>query len=448
MTQVMRIITTRVLVAALSLAAVAACDDTLTVAPVTEIEEDKAIVDARSARAALNGAYDALQEASYYGGDFIFFNELGTDNTQHEGTFTTFADLDQHVTAADNSTIEGIWDDIYLAVGRANTLILRIPSVPGLDEAEADDILGQAHLIRALAYHDLVRLWGPVPIRLEPPSSIDELANTERAPVDQVYAQIIADLNQAEQLLSNDSDTRRANVGAVDALRSRVALYRQDWAGVVTAADAVIAAGYELAPAFDDLFSADGNDTAEDIWRTSFTAVEFNNIGYYYLSRSVGGRREVVPTEDLLESFEAGDFRGTWTVAEDNRGLYGTKFPTSAGAEDIHIIRFAEVLLNKAEALARQNNLAEAVATYNPIRERAGLDPHVLGVDVTTQQEVLSAVWQERRSELALEGDRWPDLVRTSRAVAVLGIPAFRTLFPIPQNELDVAPRLVQNQGY
>jgi hypothetical protein len=263
-----------------------------------------------------------------------------------------------------------------------------------------------------------------------------------------VYAQITADLNQASQLLSNDSDTRRASVGAIDALRSRVALYRQDWAGVVTAANAVIGAGYELAPSYDDLFTADGNDTAEDIWRTSFTAVEFNNIGYYYLSRSLGGRREVVPTEDLQAAFESGDFRGEWTVAEDSRGLYGTKFPTSAGAEDIHIIRFGEVLLNKAEAHARLNQLAQAVSAYNELRVRAGLDPHVLGVDVTTQQEVLNAVWRERRSELALEGDRWPDLVRTGRVAAVLGIPAFRALLPIPQNELDVAPRLVQNQGY
>ena len=81
------------------------------------------------------------------------------------------------------------------------------------------------------------------------------------------------------------------------------------------------------------------------------------------------------------------------------------------------MIRLAEVLLIKAEALARQNDLAGAVDAYKPIRERAGLPPHVLGVDVTTQDEVLAAIDPERRLELAFEGDRWPDLVRTGQAV-------------------------------
>ena len=112
------------------------------------------------------------------------------------------------------------------------------------------------------------------------------------------------------------------------------------------------------------------------------------------------------------------------------------------------MIRLAEVLLIKAEALARQNNLSGAVDAYNPIRVRAGLAPHVLGADVTTQAEVLAAIDTERRLELAFEGDRWPDLVRTGQAVPVLGIPEFQTLFPIPQAERDVAPGLTQNPGY
>jgi hypothetical protein len=88
------------------------------------------------------------------------------------------------------------------------------------------------------------------------------------------------------------------------------------------------------------------------------------------------------------------------------------------------------------------------VETYNLLRERAGVAPHTLGVEVTTATQVRDAVRAERRRELAFEGDRWPDLVRTQRAVTLLNIPAFRTLFPIPQNEIDVAPRIVQNSGY
>lgn len=114
------------------------------------------------------------------------------------------------------------------------------------------------------------------------------------------------------------------------------------------------------------------------------------------------------------------------------------------------MIRFAEVILNKAEALARQNLLPLAVAEYNKTRVRAGLSPHTFLVDVTTQQDVLNAIWEERRLELALEGFRWPDLVRTGRAIAVLGLETkpHQVLFPIPQQELDVAPNLTQNPGY
>ncbi len=98
--------------------------------------------------------------------------------------------------------------------------------------------------------------------------------------------------------------------------------------------------------------------------------------------------------------------------------ISGVKFPTTAGAEDFHVIRFAEVLLIKAEAQARLNDLAGAVDTYNLIRERAELPPHSLGGDVSTQEEVLAAIDLERRLELAFEGDRWADLVRTGQAVA------------------------------
>ena len=107
----------------------------------------------------------------------------------------------------------------------------------------------------------------------------------------------------------------------------------------------------------------------------------------------------------------------------------------------------AEVVLIKAEALARLNQLAAAVAEYNKVRVRAGLAPHVLGVNVTTQADVLAAIEKERRLELALEGDRWPDLVRLGEATTVRGIPAWRTVFPIPASDVAAAG-LTQNPNY
>ncbi|MEW5916851.1 MAG: RagB/SusD family nutrient uptake outer membrane protein [Gemmatimonadota bacterium] len=435
--------------AGLLLGAAVACDSTLTVEPMNEVEEGQAIVDVGSARAALAGLYDALQSGSYYGGDYNFLGELASDNSDHVGTFTNYADIDQHVTAADNSDIEGMWDAIYDGIGRANTLIAKVGNVTTLDEDERDDMIGQAHFMRALHYHNLVRYWGGVPVRTQPPPNIAELATTARSTVAEVYTQILQDLSQAAQLMSDDDRTRKASLGAVDALRSRVELYRGNWAAAEAAANAVYARGYTLAAEFDDLFTASGNDTPEDIFRTSFTATEFNLVGFYYLSKSFGGRWELAPTTDLRDAFEPGDERLAWSILVDSRRrIYAAKYPTSVGDEDLHVIRFGEVILNKAEALARQNRLGEAVTEYNKLRTRAGVSPHVLGTDVTTQTEVLTAIWEERRKELAFEADRWPDLVRTQRATTILNIPVFRTLFPIPQNEIDVAPRLVQNPGY
>lgn len=441
-----RCLTPTVLVALLTVAA--GCDKTLTVEPTTEVEETQAIIDGPSVRAALAGAYDALQGGSYYGGDFLFISDLASDDVSHVGTFTTFADVDQQVTAADNSTIEDIWDAIYISIGRANTLIAKVPAVTQLGEDERNDIVGQAHLIRALSYHNLVRLWGPVPIRLAPPGSLNELAATERAPVAQVYAQILTDINEATKLMNSDTRTRSASLLAAEALKSRVLLYQRNWSATIVAADNVINEGLELAPNFASLFSPSA-ETPEDIWRVAFTATEYNLSGFYYLSKALGGRYEIAPTASLQNAYEIGDSRLAWSIQRDSRNRrYGAKWRTTEGAEDLHIIRFAEVLINKAEAQAMMGDLDGAVETYNLLRERAGLAPHALGVDVSTQDEVRAAVWLERRRELAFEGDRWADLVRTQRAQTVLNIPAFRTVFPIPQNEIDVAPKIVQNAGY
>ena len=182
----------------------------------------------------------------------------------------------------------------------------------------------------------------------------------------------------------------------------------------------------------------------------TFTAVQFNWLGFDYITETLdGGGGVLAPSQSLIDAYDPADERLAWNITlDDDDAPSGTKWATTAGAEDLHVIRLAEVLLIKAEALARQNDLSGAVDAYNPIRVRAGLPPHVLGVDVTTQDEVLAAIDLERRLELAFEGDRWPDLVRTGQAVAVLGIPESQALFPIPQSERDVAPGVTQNPGY
>jgi starch-binding outer membrane protein, SusD/RagB family len=427
----------------------AGCNSLLDESPADAVPDDQAIIDAEGARTALIGAYNALQLEAYYDRDMVIFGDLLTDNVEHVGTLTAFSQADANQLRADNSSVAEIWNAIYDGINRVNQILLKVPALTDLEETEKNEILGEAHFLRALHYHNLVKLWGGVPIRLTPITTVEEASEAVRATAAEVYEQIASDLNEAGTLITSTEPATQATVGAVHALKARVALYQADYATALAEADAVVDEGYALAPAYSDLFDPDGIETTEDIFKVIFTPAQFNLEGFYYTSEDFDGRGEVAPTQELFDSYEPGDTRQAWSITLTEDGaLSGSKWPTTIGGEDIHAIRFAEVLLIKAGAQARQNDLAGAVATYNLIRVRAGLAPHVLGADVSTQAEVLAAIDHERRLELAMEGDRWPDLVRTGTATTVLGIPEFQTLWPIPQSERAVAPGLTQNPGY
>jgi hypothetical protein len=444
----------------------AGCSSFLDVTPKTEVPADKAIVDATSARAAAAGIYDALQSGSYYGGNYPVFLDLSGDDVSHTGTFSTFRDADGNVLTSDNSTIGGIWNAIYDGINRANTVIARVPSIPGLGATEGDQITGEAYFVRALMYHDLIKVFGGptptdlgVPIRTTPTTSISETFNVSRATVGAVYTQINADLDKAEALITQTEDTRRVSLGAVFALRARVKLYQKDYAAALAAADIVIDSGsYALAPRYSDLFSADGSDTPEDIFRLTFTPQDANNIAFLYLARTVGGRREVAPAVLFRSLYEATDKRRDWNISFDASGRrYGSKYPSAVGSEDIHIIRLGEIYLIKAEAEAQLNQLPEAVATLNAVRARAGASPYVFGTaGATTQPEIVNLVIKERRLELVYEGHRFADLIRLGIAIPVLtalhnnvAVDPAQARYPIPQAEIDVTgPSLLQNPGY
>lgn len=427
----------------------AACDSILDQSPVDQLPEDRAITNAEGARAALAGAYNAFQDLSYYGGDFPFFGDLSADNAVSTGTFTSYATADDNQLRADNATVYDIWVVLYDGVNRSNNILEKVPPLTDLEEVEKNQILGEARFLRALHYHNLVKLYSDVPLRLETVESVEEAAEIARSPVADVYAQIGADLTEAEGLVTETAPATRVTTGAVDALQARVALYQGDYGAAVAEADEVLGQGYTLAADYAELFDEEGQDTPEDILKVIFTAQQFTNIGFYYISPDLGGRGEIAPSQSLIDAYDPADARLAWSISGTEEGVAsGVKFPTTFGAEDFHVIRLGEVILIKAEALARQNDLPGAVDAYNLVRGRAGLPGHTLGADVTTQEEVLAAIDLERRLELAFEGDRWPDLVRTGRAVEVMDIPEFQTLYPIPQTEVDVAPDLTQNPGY
>jgi hypothetical protein len=449
----------------LSAAGLGACSSVLDVPPTSSVPADVAIVDAVGARAALAGAYSALTSNGLYGHTIVDWTEILSDNLQHTGTFDDYADADLNQLRADNNSVESIWNAAYNAINRDNEILQKVPNVTDLSAEEQNEILGEAYLLRALEYHDLVRLWGGattgVPLRLEPVTSAAEAGTIARSTVAEVYAQILADLSQAKQLITaGRSQTRQGSLGAAYALESRVRLYQQDWAGAEAAAATVEGMGYTLAPNFRDLFDATGNNTTEDIFRLTFTPTQSNSVGFYYLPKPLGGRYEDAPTTDIIAAFDPAslgnianynptDARGVWSIARAVNRTYAAKFRNSAGDEDLHVIRLGEVILIRAEALARLNRLPEAVAEYNRLRLRAGVaaDP-TTGL---TLAGVLGAIARERRLELAFEGDRWPDMVRTGQVLAFFApnaISVDQAILPIPQAELDVAPNVSQNPGY
>lgn len=442
----------RLVPALLTVAALGACtDELLNVLPVDEISDEIAIVDSKSAQAALMGAYSALQSDGLWGGDIQMYSDLLTDDVEHTGTFGTWADGDALNFRPQNGEWDYIWTALYDGVNRTNQLILKVPEIGDIDPTEANEILGQAYAIRALLYFDLVRAWGDVPLVLVPPANLDEAAQVTRDPASAVYAQIEADLGQAQALIAGMSNDDRTLVtpGFVTALEAKVALYQQDWSSAATKALQLVNSGeYALVSDLRQAFTADGDPTSEDVFRVAFTVVDYCWQGYYYL---YDGRFEIGATEAIYNLFEAGDLRFDLNFSEVRPdGIQVIKIPTAIGAEDIHVIRYAEVLLILAEALAEQSDLSNAVSYMNQVHTRAGLPPYVLGTDLSSQQDVLDAVYLERHLELAFEGEYWFDLVRTDRAAAALGSrwAPHKALWPIPQEELDTAPNLTQNPGY
>jgi starch-binding outer membrane protein, SusD/RagB family len=172
------------------------CSSILDVDPTRYVAEDVAIVDGASARAALAGAYDALQSVNYYAEPIISLAELASDNMEWTGTFTSYRQFDRNQLLTTNSQVEATWNDIYEGINRANVVIQKVPEVAPISDEEKNRIVGEALFLRALHYHNLVKFWGGVPIRTEPFASIDDASQITRATVAEVYTQILADLQR------------------------------------------------------------------------------------------------------------------------------------------------------------------------------------------------------------------------------------------------------------
>lgn len=439
--------------------AFASCD-VLNQTPSQSLPTDGIFTSETNVRGVLAGAYNSLQSAVPYN---IRFTELAADNALHTGSFPSWANVDQHQLLASNAEARDTYINYYDVINTANNLIAFTADVEDVSfsEQEKNEIIAQAKAIRAMSYHTLVRWFGGVPLVLEPPAAIDESVNVPRSTVQQVYDQIIKDLQDAETVLGANGTSGATTVSgyAVKALLARVYLYDGQYGLAETKASEVIDSGeYALGDysANFGVLEADGQGSDESIFELSFTTEDANSLSFFARPNGNGGRYEYGPEANYISLYEANDVR-----FESNLRVYSGayrlgKYFRLNGNDNIIIVRLAEMYLIRAEAIAQQDyetnpaRALEAQDDINVIRNRAGLgdvDP----LTVTTLEEFMDEVLLQRRIELDQEGHRWHDLVRTGRAVTTLGIDQNDTLWPIPQREIDSNSGINpedQNPGY
>ena len=447
-------------VSTLTLISLSSCSDFLDVEPHASVSDEQTIFDKASAETALRGTYSALADASYYGTSFQSIGYLAGDNIQWTGSQSQIQEFINHQVNADNATIASAWSAIYKTILRANHVISKVPVVsdPLLTDDLRNQYLGEAYFIRGLAYFDLARTWGGVPLITEPTASPSDNVGVPRSTQAETYTQALADLNLAEPLLPEPAtilagaDNRyRANRKTVWALKARYYLYQSDWANAELYATKVIDdnTSFKLVAPYTSFWASNVRGTVESVFEIFYNGTtEVNAHRGQWQPQQNGGTRQWAPNDAfvaLVSDPLVGGNRSPLVLKDNQARWYGNLYYRNPGSDPSYVLRIAEVYLIRAEARAHQENLSLAAADIDAVRARAGL----ASTTAATQDEILLSIENERRIEFAFEPHRWFDLVRTGRAEAVLGITDDRKyLMPIPAAQRLIDPTLDQNPGY
>ena len=446
--------------------------------------------------AAINGAYQPLQWPKLYNlrmwtTDIMAGNSIVGAGGGDDGRETQ--DQANFVTATDNPGVLDLWRGPAPGILRANTILQNVPNMD-IDQALKNRILGEARFLRAHYYFILVRLFGNVPLILTPQDPSGDL-RPARTSKEEVYQQIIEDFTMAAELLPPRSaysaaDVGRASKGAAKGMLAKVYLTLGEWEKVVQLANEVEELGYMLNPEYAQNFDPANGNSPESLFEVQYfgkTSASFwsNENQASWTSPFMGPRNANMvaggfgwnqPTQEFVDAYEEGDLRKNVTIlyeggpafdGQEYKSSYSTtgynvrKFlvPKSiapsydASPMNFPVLRFADVLLMKAEALNELGRTEEAEEPLNRVRRRAGLEP----VDNLSQAAFKEAVLHERRMELAFEGQWWFDLIRVDNgqygldflhSIGKTNASTKHLLYPIPQKERDVNPNLTQNPGY
>lgn len=439
-----------ILLTAISLSTVS-CSDFLDQKPDNYISDAAVIQTLSSAKAALNGAYHDLASSSYYGGQYFDAGvNLAADNVTWTGSLNYYYDFDTHQYSAENQLLSYAWYAIYATVNQTNQVIDKVTVLNDGSESERRRIIAEATVIRSLAFFDLARTWGNIPVVKQATSSPTQFDGVKQTKAKDVYQLVVDDVLAIYNDLSESSDRVHVTRSAADAFLARVYLYLEQWDKAEQYASKVIDNGNYALGTIHDLI--DNKETAESIWELAYSSSFTNQQSTYWRSPDQGGRHEWGPSKELVQLLAdptvGGDrkaFYQDFSSAQVPDYFVGTLYHSSTLDDDVIIFRLAEQYLIRAEARANQQNVSGALSDLNIIRRRANISEIV---DVASTQELLNLIADERRVELALEPHRWFDLIRTGKAESVLGIKTYQTIFPIPYNDIQADKDLVQNDNY
>ncbi len=426
--------------------------------------------------------------------------DVASDNSVTGGENATdvigLQQIDDYQINPNNFYFTEAWRSCYEGINRANYLH---ENKAKLDFPGKESLYGEVYFLRAYYYFELVRMFGDVPLFVEKRLSATDSRKFARSPKADVYKQIEADLTEAIRILPPVNIQKgRATRFAAQALMGKVLLYQNKFDAAAAMLENVVKGPFQLVSNFGDIFLQSGENGPESVFE-----IQYSNASPFYdwsnpgrgqgnLAVQMCGVRNLagnspygqgwsinLPTQELANAYEAGDTRKAATILDieaykkanpamnisylvapyKNTGLYNHKYhprkgETSGQVElnylnNYRTIRFADVLLMAAEAYNRSSapNDTKAQEYLNRVRQRAfgNTQRNITATGTALRQ----AIWNERRLELAMEGDRFFDLVRTGQAASkITGCKAGKNeVFPIPQQEVDISG-LSQNPGY
>jgi len=473
------------------------CEEFLQKDPQGELTQEEFPVSQSDALLATNAVYSTIREWGYHSGGYPILDIMSDDANKGSNPNDQLPTVGPYDKFSHTTTQDGLdrwWSTLYEGIKRANVVITKVPPIQ-MDTVLRNRYVAEAKFLRGLYYFDLVRAWGGVPMitSLNPPLKV------ERSTKEEIYDLIVSDLlyaakNLVERSAQGNEETGRVTRGAAKSLLAKVYLFQGDFVNAEKYALEVINSDeYELEAFFADANSKLGEHGVESIFEVGAMEVEGSSGDQYANTQGVRGSPNRGwgfnrPSLDLRNSFEPGDPRldatiidlgetldgvlilGDGTTPDEtldalnnvievecyNQKVWypGTNTITQWG-HNRRLIRYADVLLIAAEALNENNKPAEALLYLNQVRERArGGNISILpDITETNKNALRDIILNERRHELAMEGHRFWDLIRTGKASSVLGPLGFVTgkheLLPIPQNEIDIAQgTLTQNPNW